>query len=63
MVWYLPDGDIGELTEGTDAEVYGFHDCKNKYKSNATLQFSREHKANEGKPCQPIVFSVFLLLS
>lgn len=62
MVRYFPDGDIGELTEGTDAEVYGFHDCKNKYESNATLQFSTEHKTNEGESCQSFVFSVFRLL-
>lgn len=30
MVQYLPDGDMGELAERTDAEVYDFHDCKNK---------------------------------
>lgn len=25
-----PDGAIVELAEGTDAEGYGFHNCKNK---------------------------------
>ena len=62
VVWYLPGGDIGDMAEGTDVEVYGFYDCKNKDESNATLQFSTEHKTNEEKPCQPFVLGVFLLL-
>jgi len=49
MVWYLPDGDVGELAEGTDADVYGFHDCKNKYELNATLQFYTNGKTNNQK--------------
>ena len=36
--------------------------AKTNNESNATLQFSTEHKTNEEKPCQPFVLGVFLLL-
>ena len=62
MAKHLPNGDIGEPTEGMDAAFHVFHDCKNKYESNATLQLSTEHKTNREKPCQPFVFGVFRLL-
>ena len=64
MVWFgvFLVGELGELSEGTGAEVYGVHNCKNEYESNATLQFSTEHKTNKEKSCLPFVFGLFLLL-
>lgn len=55
VVWYLPGGDIGEMAEGTDVEVYGFYDCKNKDESNATLQSSTEGRRMGRKPCKTAV--------
>lgn len=36
--------------------------AKTKHESNATLQFSTEHKTNKEKPCQSVIFGVFRLL-